>query len=173
MHARLQGERGPAMTQVVQPDLRQPKAAHGVGESAGESFRVQHRPVDVAKQEVVSVQPAPISSRSAACRLRCSRSPATVAASRVTVRRPFAVFCAPSIGVCLDGDHGLPDRRPAASRSRSDQRRPSASPRRVTAVAVLRSDDEFAGETLGPTCCAQVGPHRQRARHFLVAGSIS
>ena len=38
---------------------------------------------------------------------------------------------------------------------------------------VLRSDDEFAGETLGPTCCAQVGPHRQRARHFLVAGSIS
>jgi hypothetical protein len=39
---------------------------------------------------------------------------------------------------------------------------------RVTAVAVLRSDDEFAGETVGPTCCAQVGPHRQRARHFLV-----
>jgi hypothetical protein len=62
MHARLQGERGPAMTQVVRPDLRQPKAAHGVGESAGESFRVQHRPVDVAKQEVVSVQAAPISS---------------------------------------------------------------------------------------------------------------
>lgn len=66
MHARLQGERGPAMTQVVRPDLRQPKAARGVGESAGESFRMQHRPVDVAKQEVVSVQPAPISSRSAA-----------------------------------------------------------------------------------------------------------
>ena len=70
MHARMQGERGPAMTQVVRPDLRQPKAAHGVGESAGESFRVEHRPVDVAKQEVVSVQPAPISSRSAACRAR-------------------------------------------------------------------------------------------------------
>jgi hypothetical protein len=42
----------PAMTQVVRPDLRQPEAAHGVGESAGESFRVQHRPVDVAKQKV-------------------------------------------------------------------------------------------------------------------------
>ena len=43
----------------------------------------------------------------------------------------------------------------------------------VTAVAVLRSDDDFGGEIFGPTYGAQVGPHRQRARHFLVAGSIS
>jgi hypothetical protein len=43
-----------------------------------------------------SVHPAPISSRSAACRLRCSCNAATVPASRVTVRRPFKVKVGPA-----------------------------------------------------------------------------
>ena len=85
-----------------------------------------------------SVHPAPISSRSAACRLRCSCNAATVPASRVTVRRPFTVFGVPSNGVCLRAitvcriDARLP------SRSRSAQRKPNASPRRNPVVASTR-----------------------------------
>lgn len=86
----------------------------------------------------LSFQPAPINRRAAACFLRCSRRAATVPESRVIVRRPFAVLGVPSIAVCLTAITVCRiDARPA-SRSRSRQRRPSTSPRRMPEVASSR-----------------------------------
>jgi hypothetical protein len=86
----------------------------------------------------LSLQPAPISSRSAAWFFRCSRSAATVPLSRVIVRRPLAVLGVPSIGVCLTAITVCRiDARPP-SRSRSRHRSPNTSPRRIPLVASRR-----------------------------------
>ncbi len=61
----------------------------------------EHRPVNMAEHQIVVCPACPISSRSAACRFRCSLSAITVPLSRVTVRLPFAVFGVPSMAVCL------------------------------------------------------------------------
>ena len=101
MDAGLKRERRPTVPEVVQPNR-----AAAQPPRRSENPRVNRSGCSIVPStwqntRSWSVQPAPISSRSAACRLRCSRRAATVPRSRVTVRRPFAVLGVPSIGVCL------------------------------------------------------------------------
>jgi hypothetical protein len=74
----LEGEGGPTVPQIVQPDRRQAEPPHSVGKAAGEPFRMQHRAVDVAKHKIVIGPAWSDQQRSAGLGLRCSRSAATV-----------------------------------------------------------------------------------------------
>ena len=95
MHASRQCQRRSRVPQVVQADRRKGRLRGLLGKGPGEALRVQGAAVRTADHEVRSAKPAPMSSRSARCRLRCSRSAVTAPGSSATVRRPLAVFGEP------------------------------------------------------------------------------
>lgn len=131
--------------QVAQPCLRSCSRIRGSPISHTHSVKPRENrsgcnmvPSGWQNTKSLSVPPAPISSRSATCRARCSRSAATVPLSRVTVRRPFAVFGVPIITVCLMAITLCRMEARPPSRSRSCQRNPNASPRLRPVVASRR-----------------------------------
>lgn len=76
--------------------------SHRLQEATGEPLRVQHGAIGMAqKTRSLSVQPAPISSRSAACRLRCSRRRGDSAAVERDGTPTLAVFGVLIITLCL------------------------------------------------------------------------
>lgn len=77
-----------------------PELACTVAERAGEPLRVQRTTVDLTEHEtVVDPPPAPHLQPFINLALAMLTKAATVAASRLTVRRPFAVLGVPSTGL--------------------------------------------------------------------------